>query len=97
MVFGVHWLNPESSTDAVEDAYSPNTDRYNADAFYHPNARSWQNVLATKGGHFLKQDPYTFDAAFFNITAAEAISFDPKQRIAMEFVYEALENAGKTL
>ncbi|CAO2653522.1 Nn.00g029330.m01.CDS01 [Neocucurbitaria sp. VM-36] len=80
-----------------KDAYSPNTDRYNADAFYHPNARSRQNVLATKGGHFLKQDPYAFDAAFFNITAAEAISFDPKQRITMEVVYEALENAAKTL
>nr|B3FWT3.1 RecName: Full=Reducing polyketide synthase hmp8; Short=R-PKS hmp8; AltName: Full=Hypothemycin biosynthesis cluster protein hpm8 [Hypomyces subiculosus]ACD39767.1 reducing polyketide synthase [Hypomyces subiculosus] len=79
------------------DAYSPNTDRYNADAFYHPKASNRQNVLATKGGHFLKQDPYVFDAAFFNITAAEAISFDPKQRIAMEVVYEALENAGKTL
>ncbi|KAF2273799.1 reducing polyketide synthase [Westerdykella ornata] len=79
------------------DAYSPTTDRYNADAFYHPKASSRQNVLATKGGHFLKQDPYAFDAAFFNITAAEAISFDPKQRIAMEVVYEALENAGKTL
>ncbi|KAL8910258.1 MAG: hypothetical protein Q9171_004422 [Xanthocarpia ochracea] len=79
------------------DAYSPSTDRYNADAFYHPNASNRQNVLATKGGHFLKQDPYAFDAAFFNITAAEAISFDPKQRIAMEITYEALENAGKTV
>lgn len=85
------------STNSLEDAYSPTTDRYNADAFYHPNARNRQNVLATKGGHFLKQDPYAFDAAFFNITAAEAISFDPKQRIALEVVYEALENAGKTL
>ncbi|KAF2096874.1 reducing polyketide synthase [Rhizodiscina lignyota] len=80
-----------------KDAYSATTDRYNADSFYHPKASNRQNVLATKGGHFLKQDPYAFDAAFFNITAAEAISFDPKQRIAMEVVYEALENAGKTL
>ncbi|OAA60531.1 reducing polyketide synthase [Niveomyces insectorum RCEF 264] len=79
------------------DAYSPTTDRYNADAFYHPQARNRQNVLATKGGHFLKQDPYAFDAAFFNITAAEAMALDPKQRIAMEVVYEALENAGKPL
>ncbi|CAG8971039.1 hypothetical protein HYALB_00005277 [Hymenoscyphus albidus] len=80
-----------------KDAYYATTNRYNADAFYHPNAANRQNVLATKGGHFLKQDPYAFDAAFFNITAAEAMSFDPKQRTAMEVVYEALENAGKPL
>lgn len=45
----------------------------------------------------MKQDPHVFDAAFFNITAAEAISLDPKQRIALEVAYEAFENAGKTL
>lgn len=38
-----------------------------------------------------------FDAAFPNVTAAEAISFNPKQRIPMQVVYDALENAGKTL
>lgn len=54
-------------------------------------------MLPTKGGHFLSQDPYAFDAAFFSITAAEAAAMDPKQRIAMEVVYEALENAGKPL
>jgi zearalenone synthase (highly reducing iterative type I polyketide synthase) len=55
------------------------------------------NSLPTKGGHFLKEDPYVFDAAFFNITAAEAIALDPKQRIAMEVTYEAFENAGMSL
>ena len=79
------------------DAYSPTTDRYNADAFYHPTGNNRQNVLPTKGGHFLKQDPYVFDAAFFNITATEAMALDPKQRIAMEVAYEALENAGMPL
>lgn len=78
-------------------AHSPTTDRFNADAFYHPKGNKRQNVLPTKGGHFLKQDPYVFDAAFFNITAAEATAFDPKQRIAMEVAYEALENAGMPL
>lgn len=38
-----------------------------------------------------------FDAAFFNITAAEAMALDPRQRIAMEVAYEALENAGMPL
>ncbi|KAM0716793.1 hypothetical protein Q7P37_008238 [Cladosporium fusiforme] len=75
------------------DAYSPRTDRWNPDAFYHPN-KDRANTQPTKGGHFLKQDPYVFDPSFFNITATEAIALDPKQRLALEVAYEALENAG---
>ncbi|KAI6351269.1 hypothetical protein MCOR25_010037 [Pyricularia grisea] len=56
--------------------------------------KSRVNTLATKGGHFLREDPYKWDAAFFNITAAEANALDPKQRIVMEVTYEAFENAG---
>ncbi|CAG8887928.1 unnamed protein product [Penicillium egyptiacum] len=79
-----------------KDAYSPASTRWNSDAFYHPS-NGHLNSLPTKGGHFLKEDPYVFDAAFFNITAAEAIALDPKQRIAMEVTYEAFENAGMSL
>ncbi|KAJ6133992.1 phenolpthiocerol synthesis polyketide synthase ppsB [Penicillium sp. IBT 18751x] len=79
-----------------KDAYSPTSTRWNSDAFYHPG-NGQLNSLPTKGGHFLKEDPYVFDAAFFNITAAEAIALDPKQRIAMEVMYEAFENAGMSL
>ncbi|EFQ36694.1 KR domain-containing protein [Colletotrichum graminicola] len=80
------------------DGYTPQTNRYNEDAFHHPGGNNKrQNVLPVKGGYMLKQDPYVWDAAFFNITAAEAIAFDPKQRIAMEVTYEALENAGMSL
>lgn len=78
------------------DAYSPTSSRWNSDAFYHPNT-SRTNTIPTKGGHFLKQDPYVYDAAFFNITATEAMALDPKQRIAMEVTYEALENANLSL
>ncbi|PKX89224.1 type I polyketide synthase [Aspergillus novofumigatus IBT 16806] len=79
-----------------KDAYSPTSPRWNSDAFYHPGDTRL-NALPTKGGHFLKEDPYVFDAAFFNITATEAIALDPKQRIAMEVTYEAFENAGMSL
>ncbi|KAK1573272.1 KR domain-containing protein [Colletotrichum navitas] len=80
------------------DGYTPRTNRYNEDAFHHPGGgNKRQNVLPVKGGYLLQQDPYVWDAAFFNITAAEAIAFDPKQRIAMEVTYEALENAGLSL
>ena len=80
------------------DGFQETTERYNAEAFYHPIGQGYrQNVIPVKGGYFLKQDPYVFDAAFFNITAAEAIAMDPRQRIAMEVAYEALENAGLPL
>ncbi|KAK1713438.1 hypothetical protein CaCOL14_009342 [Colletotrichum acutatum] len=79
------------------DVYSPDTDRWDSDAFHHPNSKDRVNTLATKGGHFLKEDPYLWDASLFNITAAEAMSLDPKQRIMMEVAYEALENAGMPL
>jgi zearalenone synthase (highly reducing iterative type I polyketide synthase) len=78
------------------DAYSPTSSRWNSNAFYHPNT-SRTNTIPTKGGHFLKEDPYVYDAAFFNITAIEAVAMDPKQRIAMEVTYEALENANLSL
>ena len=80
------------------DGFQETTDRYSAEAFYHPIGNgSRQNVIPSKGGYFLKQNPYVFDAAFFNITAAEAMAMDPRQRIAMEVAYEAVENAGFTL
>lgn len=51
-------------------------------------------MLPTKGGHFIKEDPYAFDSSFFKFSAAEASILDPKQRILLEVTYEALENAG---
>lgn len=47
------------------------------------------------GGMFLEDtDPADFDASFFEISRAEAISMDPNQRQMLEVVYEGLENAG---
>lgn len=51
-------------------------------------------MLPTRGGHFIKEDPYAFDSSFFKLSAAEASVLDPKQRILLEVTYEALENAG---
>src|SRR5271165_4873421 len=50
--------------------------------------------MSNHGGHFLKQDLAAFDAPFFSISPAEAKGMDPMQRILIEVVYEAMENAG---
>lgn len=71
---------------------TPN-DRFNVSAFYHPNPDR-PGSFNCKGGHFLEEDVGLFDAPFFHITLQEARSLDPQQRLILECVYEALENAG---
>ncbi|KAL2164963.1 hypothetical protein VTH06DRAFT_259 [Thermothelomyces fergusii] len=68
-------------------------DRFNIDAFNHPDPDR-NGTLSNRGGHFLDQDIAAFDAPFFNISPAEAVSMDPMQRMLLEVVYEATENAG---
>ena len=62
-------------------------DRFNVDAFYHPNPEHY-GTFNTKAGHFMKGDVTGFDAPFFSITAKEAHAMDPQQRIALELTYE---------
>jgi acyl transferase domain-containing protein len=66
-------------------------DRFNIDAFYHPNPERYGS-FNTRGGNFMKGDVIGFDAPFFSITAKEAHAMDPQQRIALELTYEGLEN-----
>ncbi|KAL6244509.1 Type I Iterative PKS [Rhinocladiella similis] len=68
-------------------------DRFDADAYYHPDYDHAGTCVTTRG-HFMKQDVSKFDAPFFSITANEAKSMDPQQRMALEVAYEAFENAG---
>ncbi|KAJ5832327.1 hypothetical protein N7474_000638 [Penicillium riverlandense] len=78
----------------ARSAWSPiPKSRFNAEAFSHPNPDRSGSINA-KGAHFLDEDIGLFDAPFFKITLQEARSLDPQQRILLECVYEALENAG---
>ncbi|KEF55686.1 uncharacterized protein A1O9_08436 [Exophiala aquamarina CBS 119918] len=71
-------------------------DRINPDGHYHPDPEHG-GTFAVKGGHFLAENPANFDAPFFSITKGEALTLDPQQRVVLENVYHALENAGLTL
>ncbi|KAF5862098.1 hypothetical protein ETB97_012163 [Aspergillus alliaceus] len=66
--------------------------RYNVDAFLNPCHQG----LKTKNGHFLAEDPGSFDADFFSISDHDAALMDPQQRKLMEITWECLESAGET-
>ncbi|KAJ6103160.1 hypothetical protein N7486_005587 [Penicillium sp. IBT 16267x] len=68
-------------------------ERFNADAFYHPDPEHG-GTFHVQGGHFLSEDPAYFDGSFFNITKNELMTLDPQQRLVLENVYHALENSG---
>ncbi|KAL8701333.1 MAG: hypothetical protein Q9224_000549, partial [Gallowayella concinna] len=69
------------------------SDRFNVDAFYHPDGTN-KGTTNAKYGYFLDQNLGEFDAGFFNISGREAEAMDPQQRLLLEVVYEALEDAG---
>ncbi|KAK7973541.1 Acyl transferase/acyl hydrolase/lysophospholipase [Apiospora saccharicola] len=71
-------------------------DRYNAEAFYHPDSKHHGTINVRKG-YFLDQDIAVFDNGFFNIPAGEAEAIDPQQRILAETVYDSLCAAGQTI
>ncbi|KAF5026791.1 hypothetical protein F66182_1075 [Fusarium sp. NRRL 66182] len=70
-------------------------DRFNIDAFHHPDG-SHHGRTNARHGYFLS-DVQTFDAQFFNVQAGEAESMDPQQRQLLEATYDALCAAGQTL
>ncbi|OHW96135.1 polyketide synthase protein [Colletotrichum incanum] len=69
-------------------------ERFNEEAFLHPDPDDRNGTNNHSGGHFLEQDLAEFDAGFFNISPQEAASMDPQQRLLLEITYEALESAG---
>lgn len=68
-------------------------ERFENASFHHPNPGKGGSFNAV-GGNFLKEDLGLFDAPFFSLTAQEAVSMDPQQRILLECTFEALDSAG---
>ena len=83
------WLMLKNGLDGIREVP---TDRWDADAFYDPEAGK-PGKMITKHGGFLEQVDQ-FDAELFGISPREAIHIDPQQRLLLEVSWEALENAG---
>lgn len=68
-------------------------DRFDVDEIYSAD-NSIAGKTVSRYAAFLNNDVRAFDADFFGISPREAKSVDPLQRMILEVVYEALENAG---
>ncbi|KAI9036136.1 type I polyketide synthase [Aspergillus affinis] len=67
--------------------------RMDASFYHHPNSEA-TGTTYTKGGYFLDRDVNAFDAAFFQLSELDVLAMDPQQKMLLENVYHALENAG---
>nr|UVI57908.1 polyketide synthase [Aspergillus pulvericola] len=67
--------------------------RMDASFYHHPNSEA-TGTTYTKGGYFLDRDVNAFDAPFFQLSELDVLAMDPQQKMLLENVYHALENAG---
>ncbi|KAK8076614.1 polyketide synthase [Apiospora phragmitis] len=70
-------------------------DRFEESAYFRKGGDR-SGVMSTQGAHFI-DEPYGFDAAFFNMRAEEAKHSDPQHRLMLEVALEAAEDAGLSL
>ncbi|BCJ93988.1 hypothetical protein acsn021_15570 [Anaerocolumna cellulosilytica] len=67
-------------------------ERWRADDYYDSNPKTPCKSYSKVGGFIKEID--RFDPLFFNISPIEAIYMDPQQRLFLEEVWKALEDAG---
>ncbi|HEY9772538.1 MAG TPA: SDR family NAD(P)-dependent oxidoreductase [Planktothrix sp.] len=78
--------------DGVDAAGPIPPTRWNVDEFYDSNPDA-PGKLYVREGSFLNTPIDQFDADFFSISPREAEWMDPRQRILLEVVWEALEDS----
>ena len=104
-IVGVHVQLPQAATlDAFWDKLKEGRDlidvvpasRWDAEAFFDADpARADEGRIYCKWGGFL-DDVDKFDAAFFGIAAQDARLIDPQERLFIQSVWSAIEDAGYT-
>ncbi|RQH08898.1 type I polyketide synthase [Paraburkholderia dinghuensis] len=72
------------------------SDRWDAARYYSTNENAKGKAYVNQG-NFLKQDIRSMDAEFFDLPARVAENLDPQQRLLMELIWEAFENAHLSL
>ena len=87
------WSNLRQGKDLV--GLVPSS-RWDSEASYDPDpAQAAHGKIYCKWGGFL-EDFDKFDAGFFNIPAVEAAQIDPQERLFLQSVWSAFEDAGYT-
>lgn len=71
---------------------SVDADRWDLERFGHPNPNTLGKSYTWAAGQL--DDVWGFDPGFFGISPREAVQMDPQQRVLLQVVWEALENAG---
>jgi acyl transferase domain-containing protein/pimeloyl-ACP methyl ester carboxylesterase len=84
---GEFWELLRTGANAITEVPA---DRWSND-FYYDKAGKPGKIVTSKGGFI--RGIKDFDAAFFNISPREAEYIDPQQRILLEEIWKALENA----
>lgn len=84
-----YWRLLRDGIDAIREVPA---DRWDARAFFHPDA-SVPGKAVTRWGGFLDAVD-GFEPFFFGISPGEAERMDPQQRLLLELAYESFEDAG---
>lgn len=84
------WDKLSQGYDAVTNI---KPERFPVEAFFSED-RQDKGKMYTRYGSFIDQDIKTFDNVHFEISALEAVSVDPQQKLLLEVSWEAMENAG---
>jgi acyl transferase domain-containing protein/NAD(P)-dependent dehydrogenase (short-subunit alcohol dehydrogenase family)/acyl carrier protein len=87
------WSALENRVNTASEV--PN-ERWNSD-YYHAEDERAPAKAYVRRANFLAQDVRTMDAAFFDLPPRVAENLDPQQRLMLEVVWEAFENAGLSL